>query len=105
MTNTSQLEEQQLKKLALTAARQFAKTGNASDLEEFIDFITAHVITHIKYQLVENNTKHTKLKTAEMQPEGVATAEADWHKWSVKQSLIKKPISNWNKFFKCKESK
>lgn len=58
MTNTSQLEEQQLKKLALTAARQFAKTGNASDLEEFLDFVTAHVITHIKYQIEENNKSH-----------------------------------------------
>jgi hypothetical protein len=105
MKNVSQFEEQQLKKLAVASALEFAETKCEEDLEAFIDFVTAHVITHIKYQLVENNTKHTKPKTEEMPLVGAASAEADWHKWSVEQPLIKKPISNWNKFFKCKESK
>ena len=105
MKNAYQFEEQQLKKLAVASALEFEQTGSEEALEAFIDFITAHVITHIKYQLVENNTQHTKPKTEEMPLVGAATAEADWHKWSVEQLLIKKPISNLNKFFKCKESK
>ena len=58
MKNVSQFEEQQLKNLAVASALEFAKTGHEEDLEEFIDFITAHVITHIKYQIEENNKSH-----------------------------------------------
>ena len=58
MKNVSQFEEQQLKKLAIASALEFAETRCEKDLEAFIDFITAHVITHIKYQIEENNKSH-----------------------------------------------
>ena len=89
MNNPSQFEEQQLKKLAVESALEFSETKSEAELEAFIDFVTAHVITHIKYQLVENNTKHTE-PTKQILPVGATTAEADWHKWSVEQPLIKK---------------